>query len=93
MPKHINIAVLLTPGTTTPIDIKNPHITKYKKFVLFTLYVIFFSIIIKIKVIRTEKHRYKRYDKRKYCFSCACFNSKGILPKIRPIKVKEVCTG
>lgn len=94
-PRHINIKVLLTPGTTTPTDISIPASTKnpLEKFVASIFMFILFSIItniyphIKVIIVNT------RYLSLNLCSEFTFFISIGMLPSINPMKQKETYSG
>lgn len=93
--KHIKIKVLLTPGTTIPIDIKNPDNSKNSLENSLKLFVRtnFFSKITKtypkVKVTKLNN----KYLNLNLFSEFTFFISIGMLPKINPIKQKLVWIG
>lgn len=92
--KHIRIKVLLIPGTTIPIDIKNPANIKNSKensseTILYGT-LILFSKITKIYPIINAITVKNIYRNLKVCSELTFFTSIGILPKTSPIKQKLV---
>ena len=92
---HIRIKVLLTPGNTTPIAIKNPDKRRNKNEKLPTL-LDKFSLLSN----NTKKHPNikditvnRTYLNLKVCSEFTFLTNKGILPKISPIKQKLVWVG
>lgn len=92
---HIKIKVLLTPGKTTPIDIRKPDNIKKaieklstvpEKFNLFSKYT-------KNTPIENENKANNKYLNLKGYSELTFFTSIGMLPKISPIKQKLVCVG
>ena len=92
---HIKIKVLLTPGKTTPIDIKKPDNIKKaieklstvsEKFNLFSKYT------KNIPIANVNKANNKYLNLKGYS-ELTFFTSIGMLPKISPIKQKLVCVG
>jgi hypothetical protein len=87
--------VLLTPGNTTPMDIKNPDSMRnvYEKLATVVLVPNLFSKstneIPNINVIIVNR----RYLGLNVCSEFTFFTSTGILPRIRPIKQKLVGAG
>ena len=92
---HIRIKVLLTPGNTTPIAIKNPDKTRNKNEKLLVL-LDKFNLLSK----NTKKHPSIKdiivngmYLNLNICSEFTFLTNKGILPKISPIKQKLVWVG
>ena len=91
---HIKIRVLLIPGITTPIDIKNPDNIRYGiEIVLLKLIFSLFSITTKTQPIINEVKAKNKYLALKKCSEFTFFIKTGIEPKIKPIKAKLVCVG
>ena len=92
---HIKIRVLLTPGNTTPIDIRKPDIIKNRKEKLVSTRERFSlsSKNTKIQPTINEVSANNRYLNLKVYLEFIFFNRIGMLPKIKPIKQKLVCVG
>lgn len=93
--KHIKIKVLLTPGTTIPIDIKKPDKTKnplensFNPFAKTKFFSKTTKIYPKINVAKLNS----KYLTLNLFSEFTFFISIGMLPKINPIKQKLVWIG
>lgn len=92
---HIKISVLLTPGNTTPIDIRKPDKTKKareKSPSICERFSLSSKNTKKQPIINVASANNKYLNLKVYS-ELTFLMRIGMLPKIRPIKQKLVCVG